>query len=232
MEIIIEERLASETEDFFIFDRYKDGKKLPDGSFMRLKNPIWFVDEPRRVLKNHCGVDLKQESVDRLDILFDNEFPDKVNLYHYMCDVCLSGHTEEVLKWLFGPIAAQVGKTGGKVTVICPSHILRIFVEYLAGGKFPRHFANEIFNILLDRKPSSDEIIKTMDQIIVEPRFAISSDSLVDTVVATVITANPEKAEEAKTNRKLIQWFVGQTLKANKALNPATVKEILEKMLA
>jgi aspartyl-tRNA(Asn)/glutamyl-tRNA(Gln) amidotransferase subunit B len=49
-------------------------------------------------------------------------------------------------------------------------------------------------------------------------------------IIEQVLAANPENAEKVKSEPKLIQWFVGQTMKAAKGKAPAPV--VLEKLKA
>lgn len=73
--------------------------------------------------------------------------------------------------------------------------------------------------------------LSVIDVILDRDMLVDVDNSAIDIAVQAVLDANPEKAVEAKTNLKLIQWFVGQTLKANKGMSPALVKEVLERKI-
>jgi aspartyl-tRNA(Asn)/glutamyl-tRNA(Gln) amidotransferase subunit B len=51
-------------------------------------------------------------------------------------------------------------------------------------------------------------------------------------VVDNIVAANPDKVAQAKTNEKLIGWFVGQVMKASAGkANPQAVNELLKRKL-
>lgn len=216
----VEERLASETEHFYYYDTYIDGKRDPYKSFMKLKEPLWFVDASHRVLANHCGIIIDRETADQLEDVFPG-----VEKYYYM--YYLSTHDyNEAIKWILGPIASISSKTLCPIPQICPAYRLGEFVDALVGEKFPKHFAKEIF----DRVLYNDGL--SLNQIIADPKYTPVDTSIIDAAVAAVMATNPEKVEEAKVNPKLIQWFVGQVLKANRGMSPVLVKEALEKVMS
>jgi aspartyl-tRNA(Asn)/glutamyl-tRNA(Gln) amidotransferase subunit B len=54
----------------------------------------------------------------------------------------------------------------------------------------------------------------------------------IERVVAEIVAANPDKAEQAKSNPKLVGWFVGQVMKASGGkANPQAVNELLKSKL-
>lgn len=67
-----------------------------------------------------------------------------------------------------------------------------------------------------------------MDRIVKLPQFQAADGSEIDAIIESVLAANPENAEKVKTEPKLIQWFVGQVMKASKGKAPAPV--VLEKL--
>jgi Asp-tRNA(Asn)/Glu-tRNA(Gln) amidotransferase B subunit len=221
-----EDRLVREDEHFFYYDRYINGKRVLHGEFMMLKKPLWFLGRTAEVLEQHCHITFDKENIERFENMFERDI---VEGYYYLGTAGKDGHSAEVAKWMFGPITTEMNETGRKISHVCSPTTLRFFVAYLMDGKFPRHFAKDIFDILLEKKPLPHKVIPLLDEIVADPRFAAMDTSVVDAAVAAALAANPEKAIEAKTNPKLVQWFVGQVLKANKGMSPASVKEVLEK---
>ncbi|MCB1509602.1 MAG: Asp-tRNA(Asn)/Glu-tRNA(Gln) amidotransferase GatCAB subunit B, partial [Hyphomicrobiaceae bacterium] len=54
----------------------------------------------------------------------------------------------------------------------------------------------------------------------------------IETAVADVIAANPDKVAQAKDNPKLAGWFVGQVMKATGGkANPQAVNDIVKAKL-
>jgi uncharacterized protein (DUF433 family) len=66
-----------------------------------------------------------------------------------------------------------------------------------------------------------------------DPRFKASDPSVVAALVADVMAANPEQAAKAKADPRVVQWLVGQAMKAGKGRVPAPeVKAAFEAALA
>jgi aspartyl-tRNA(Asn)/glutamyl-tRNA(Gln) amidotransferase subunit B len=54
----------------------------------------------------------------------------------------------------------------------------------------------------------------------------------IESQVADIIAANPDKAAQAKANPKLLGWFVGQVMKASGGkANPQAVNDLLKAKL-
>lgn len=68
--------------------------------------------------------------------------------------------------------------------------------------------------------------------VILDRKMLIEIDhGTIEAAVSAILAANPEKLAEAKTNPKLVQWFMGQTLKVNKGMSAVLVKEALERQI-
>lgn len=68
--------------------------------------------------------------------------------------------------------------------------------------------------------------MQTPEEVIAEiahdPRFKAADASEVDGIIDAVLAANAEQAAKVAENPKLVQWFVGQVMKAGKGKVPAT----------
>jgi Asp-tRNA(Asn)/Glu-tRNA(Gln) amidotransferase B subunit len=224
----IEDRFICEDADFRYYERYING--VLDTPYMKLKEPLWFIGRPDRVFAKHCGLTIGVEDAERLIDMFHPP----LDAFYYMYSACNGVDSQEVIKWLFGPVAIKLNELEAKkpsMGKVCKPWVVREFVRYLTEGKFPRHFAKDIFDILLERKPLPDDINGVLDEIIADPKFAAAEEGALDGAVAAVLAAMPEKVAEAKENPKLIQWFVGQVMKSTKGLSPALVKESLERQI-
>jgi uncharacterized protein (DUF433 family) len=60
-------------------------------------------------------------------------------------------------------------------------------------------------------------------RIIAQPRFKAADASEVDAIIAQVLAANPEMVARVPNEPKLVNWLVGQTMKAAKGKAPAPV---------
>jgi Asp-tRNA(Asn)/Glu-tRNA(Gln) amidotransferase B subunit len=68
--------------------------------------------------------------------------------------------------------------------------------------------------------------MQTPEEVIAEiagdPRFKAADASEVDGIIDAVLASNAEQAAKVQENPKLLQWFVGQVMKAGKGKAPAT----------
>jgi aspartyl-tRNA(Asn)/glutamyl-tRNA(Gln) amidotransferase subunit B len=60
----------------------------------------------------------------------------------------------------------------------------------------------------------------------------VTDVSALEKLVDEIVSKNPDKVGDAKTNPKAIGWFVGQVMKASGGkANPQAVNELLKKRL-
>lgn len=221
------DRLTKDDGFFLWYDRHdKTGKYL--SSFFKLKEPLWFVGRPHAALAKYHNITVDRDVADRLLGLF-NYAGGGIDFYYYIGTLIDHGCFDEAVKWLMGPVAALITKKR-RILSICCATALSTFCLYLAEEKFPKHFAKEVFDKILERNPIFPQAF--LDDLLKDPKYAPVDAGAVEAAIAAVFAANPEKVAEARANPKMIQWFVGQTLKANKGMSPALVKEALEKQLA
>jgi uncharacterized protein (DUF433 family) len=66
------------------------------------------------------------------------------------------------------------------------------------------------------------------------PRFKAADASAIDALIAEIVAANPDNAAKVADQPKLVQWFVGQVMKAVKAkgLPPMPAPTVLAKLQA
>lgn len=93
-----------------------------------------------------------------------------------------------------------------------------------AGEEFP-HGAP--YRIETEMVPFDTETV--LDQIIADPRFKAVDTSEIDSIIDGIIAANPEQAAKVAEKPAMLQWFLGQVLKASKGrAPPQVVKSKLE----
>jgi Asp-tRNA(Asn)/Glu-tRNA(Gln) amidotransferase B subunit len=79
------------------------------------------------------------------------------------------------------------------------------------------------------RRVSAEE---RLDEIIANPRFKAVDESEIDSIIEGIIVANPDQAAKVAEKPALLQWFLGQVLKASKGrAPPQVVKSKLEQRL-
>jgi aspartyl-tRNA(Asn)/glutamyl-tRNA(Gln) amidotransferase subunit B len=60
----------------------------------------------------------------------------------------------------------------------------------------------------------------------------LSDDSEVDEVISKIISDNPEQVEKFKSDPRMLNWFVGQCMKAGKGkISPQIAKDKISDIL-
>ena len=198
------------------------------------------------------GIDIDKRRANELSNLFDGN----VNGWYYLWGASRGDGTDESAKWILGAIAAKLNELGvgfDHARTLIPSDYLNAFVLYLKSGKFDRGFSKEVFAELMllrgeqfrtieltdsmtpaevqewidcpIRRLRGDEV---MDAIIAMPKFAATNSDELDALIESVIVANAEQASKVSENPKLVQWFVGQVMKAGKG--KVTAPAVLDKL--
>jgi hypothetical protein len=201
--------------------------------YVRMTDTLWFVGTPVQVMRN-MGIDTIPERA----VEFAQASDDRYEVYYYVASAAQDGHGDEALKWVMSAIAAELNvrkRPFHAITEIISATSLRIFVEYLATKKIDRAFAKPIFADIIVAHPKGlmDDQRAVIDEIVANPKYkAVSSDDL-EPIIDKIIADNPEQYEKAKSNPKLVQYFVGQTLKATGGkASPAMVIEIVNRRIA
>ena len=126
-------------------------------------------------------------------------------------------------------------------------------VELMGFEKIDDIRQGKYFEIALDdsaseseAKEAAEKIAKDVLAIIISddktglPREIVEKRGLkqvtdlgaIEKIVDDIIAGNPDKVEQAKTNDKLVGWFVGQAMKSSGGkANPQAVNDLLKKKL-
>jgi len=100
--------------------------------------------------------------------------------------------------------------------------ILDLIAEGLISGKI----AKDLFDIVWREGGDPRAVVEARGM------KQVTDLSAIETMVADIIAANPEKAAQAKAKPTLIGWFVGQVMRASGGkVNPQAVNELLKRKL-
>ena len=220
----IKYEITHEDAEFFYGMSYhradENAEWRPASKFMQLKETLWFCKEPRAILQQ-LGITTDARRAQELAYFFDG------NLSGYYYVSVASDGTDEAIKWILGGLAAHLNETGQSVTrinQILPATRLRAFVDAQQANRFPRSFAKDVFAKLLEKGSQYPEDAEAvLNDILADPRFKVADDSAIDAIIEAVIAANPDQVAKAAENPKVVQWFVGQVMKAAKGQAPAPV---------
>jgi len=129
--------------------------------------------------------------------------------------------------WVINELFGRLNKEGREIAQSPVSAAqLGAVLDLVTEGAISGKIAKELFEILW--REGGDA------RAIVEQRGLrqISDVAAIEKVVDEIIAANPDKAEQAKANAKLLGWFVGQVMKATGGkANPQAVNALLKNKL-
>jgi Asp-tRNA(Asn)/Glu-tRNA(Gln) amidotransferase B subunit len=204
----------------------------------------WFTKTPHGICQD-LGINIDPRRAKELNDLFDGD----IGGWYYLAGSSRDG-SDEASKWILGTIAArlnELGKPFKHANRLVPADYLCTFVQYLREGRFERGFSKDVFAelmsygeqfraIVLSDEMSPSEVQEWIDQplrrlrgdevmdlIISMPKFKAASGDEIDELIEMVIASNAEQAAKVSENPKLLQWFIGQVMKAGKGKAPAPV---------
>jgi aspartyl-tRNA(Asn)/glutamyl-tRNA(Gln) amidotransferase subunit B len=134
-----------------------------------------------------------------------------------------------VANWVNGDIAAFANSQGVSVPQahITPAQITGL-VDLIADGTISGKIAKDVLAILINEEPDGDP------KTIVETRGLkqVTDTGAIEAAVDAIISANPDKVEQAKAKPSMLGWFVGQVMKQTGGrANPQGVNDILKRKL-
>jgi aspartyl-tRNA(Asn)/glutamyl-tRNA(Gln) amidotransferase subunit B len=130
--------------------------------------------------------------------------------------------------WVMGELTAALNRDGLEIGAARVSAAaLAALLDKIAAGTISGKIAKEVFEAVWGGEGSVDEIIEKRGLT------QISDSSLIDTLVAEVIAANPAQVEQVRAGKQQVLGFlVGQVMKASRGkANPQQVNEALRKQL-
>jgi Asp-tRNA(Asn)/Glu-tRNA(Gln) amidotransferase B subunit len=204
-------------------------------TFYRSKENLWFIGKPHEILAR-IGITTTPARAQEFSDLLDGH----LGGFYYVAGA--SDGTDEAIKWIMGSLAAVLNERSlpfSKVSEVLPADYLYTFISYLKTGKFEKSFAKDVFVALLEapRFDSPDHAVRlppetVLDKVIADPRFKAVDANEIDSFIESIIAANPDQVAKVAEKPALLQWFLGQVLKASKGRAPAqVVKSKLEQRL-
>lgn len=206
------------------------------GGWIKTKQPVWFSKSTQNILSEHFNITATSRRALDLESFFEGD----INGWYYLA--AATDGTDEVVKWILGPIAAYMNETELSFTDMrrkLPADYLKSFLEYLRTSKFDKGFSKDIFNEFLLHGISFNEDnrrltgYEVLDKIISNPKYKAVDSSELDSIIDIVISNNAAMAESVKENPKVIQRFVGLVMKEakGKATGEVVLNKLKEKLL-
>lgn len=129
--------------------------------------------------------------------------------------------------WVINELAGRLNKEGKDISASPVSAAqLGAILDLIAAGTISGKIAKDVFEIVWSKGGDPAAIVEAgrMEQL--------TDLSAIEQVVDEIVAKNPDKAGDARTNPKLIGWFVGQVMKASGGkANPQAVNELLKRKL-
>jgi aspartyl-tRNA(Asn)/glutamyl-tRNA(Gln) amidotransferase subunit B len=145
----------------------------------------------------------------------------------YFEDVARGRDAKAAANWVINELAGRLNKEGKDILASpISSSQLGAILDLIAAGTISGKIAKDVFEIVWNEGGDPLAVVKArgMEQV--------TDLSTIEKVVDDIIAANPDKVEQARTNPKLIGWFVGQAMKASGGkANPQAVNDLLQRKL-
>src|SRR5882724_3564171 len=129
--------------------------------------------------------------------------------------------------WVINDLAGRLNKESKDISASpISAQQLGAILDLIAAGTISGKIAKDVFEIVWREGGEPAAIVKAgqMEQV--------TDLSAIEKVVDDIMGKNPDKVEQARSNPKLIGWFVGQVMKASGGkANPQAVNDLLKRKL-
>jgi aspartyl-tRNA(Asn)/glutamyl-tRNA(Gln) amidotransferase subunit B len=145
----------------------------------------------------------------------------------YFEDVARGRDAKAAANWVINDLAGRLNKEGKDIAAApISASQLGAILDLIAAGTISGKIAKDLFEIVWTEGGDPAAIVKArgMEQV--------TDLSAIEAVVDEIVDKNPDKVAQARSNPKLIGWFVGQVMKASGGkANPQAVNDVLKRKL-
>jgi aspartyl-tRNA(Asn)/glutamyl-tRNA(Gln) amidotransferase subunit B len=129
--------------------------------------------------------------------------------------------------WVINELFGRLNKEGKDIAASPVSAAqLGTMLDMIADGTISGKIAKDLFEILWNEGGDPRAIVEARGL------YQMTDLGAIEKVVDDIITKNPDKVADAKTNPKAIGWFVGQVMKSSGGkASPQVVNDLLKKKL-
>jgi aspartyl-tRNA(Asn)/glutamyl-tRNA(Gln) amidotransferase subunit B len=129
--------------------------------------------------------------------------------------------------WVINELFGRLNKQGTDVAAAPVSaEQLGVILDLIGNGTISGKIAKDVFEIVWTEGGDPKAIVEARGL------QQVTDLSAIEQIVDDVVSKNPDKVADAKTNPKAIGWFVGQVMKASGGkANPQAVNELLRRKL-
>jgi aspartyl-tRNA(Asn)/glutamyl-tRNA(Gln) amidotransferase subunit B len=142
-------------------------------------------------------------------------------------DVARGRDAKAAANWVINELAGRLNKEGKDISASRLSAAqLGAILDLIAAGTISGKIAKDLFEIVWSEGGDPAAIVKDRDM------EQVTDLSAIEKVVDDIIGKNADKVAQARSNPKLIGWFVGQVMKASGGkANPQAVNDLLKRKL-
>jgi aspartyl-tRNA(Asn)/glutamyl-tRNA(Gln) amidotransferase subunit B len=138
-----------------------------------------------------------------------------------------AGDAKLAANWVINELTGRLNKEGKDISASPVSEAqLGTILDLMADGTISGKIAKDVFEIVWGEGGDP--------RTIVEQRGLkqVTNLSAIEKIVDDIVSKNPDKVADAKTNPKAIGWFVGQVMRASGGkANPQAVNDLLKKRI-
>lgn len=214
-------------------DEHHDWAIKPHGEFYKSNETFWVSKNAYDILTQDVGiVTTKARAVE-----FEAAHDANSDLVYYLSVASNGQTTDDALKLIMGPILAELNARNmpiAKISNLIPAKVLNYFVACQQSNRFDKLFSKQILAEIFNTKfQVGGECNTLIDVIIDDPKFKAADNSEIIEIIKKLLADNPDQVAKAKENEKLVQWFVGQVMKASKGkANPQSALQMIKDEIA
>jgi len=129
--------------------------------------------------------------------------------------------------WVINDLGGRLNKEGKDIAASPVSaQQLGAILDLIKEGSISGKIAKDLFEIVWSEGGDPREIVETRGM------KQVTDTGAIEKIVDEVVSKNPDKALDLKTNPKALGWFVGQVMKASGGkANPQAVNDLLRQKL-
>jgi aspartyl-tRNA(Asn)/glutamyl-tRNA(Gln) amidotransferase subunit B len=134
---------------------------------------------------------------------------------------------KQAANWVINELLGALNRTATGISASpVSSEQLGGLLDLQTDGTISGKIAKDVFEIMLADGGDPRDIVEKRGL------KQLTDTGAIEKIVAEVIAANPEKAEQAKAKPAMLGWFVGQVMKASQGkANPQAVNALLKARL-
>lgn len=216
-------------EEGYIQNKESSGKwseeKWP---FVRNIDPIWFSENPHRIMKI-LGIETTVQRANSLADLFDGT----LDGFYYVS--IASGNNDEAAKIILGYISETFKNRNINIKDInryIPAVWLKELINSISSNKVDKKFLKNFIDEFIDEENKNIDISEFITEKMKLPKYQVMDNSLVYDFVNTVFENNKKAVMDAVENPKKAGFLTGQVMKLSggKASPQDVAKIITEKL--